>query len=627
MPTEKHKRIPARQRRSHARPFSSITQEEEDPLDPEHTSGEKQDGDAVSPAQETPGASSYGTLDDIATIYNDGEPIDMTKMDQSHRRGRWAIIAAVIIVLLGAIGYAGYAIFRQDRGTDAAPPVELRLITEEKVASGDVVTLEATFQNNKAVPLSSVELEVFYPEGFHFQRASLEPEDENNRVWKFSNVQAGAGGKVRITGQMVGEKDQQKQFSALLVYTPSNFSDEFQVNAQTSVLITSSTLSAEVTAPNQAQSGQEFEYGVKVTNTATVALKQLVVTVEPPEGYTTNDTSIPPSRGDYEWRVDALEPDEEFSLTIKGTVDGASGDTKQFELTVGLLELDNTINVQLVKTSLVVVVNPEVSMKIDAPTIVAPGDTMPVKLTVKNDTDAELRDVAVVLTLDGVLFQETEYQFERMKKFAPLSSKELSVDLVLSSDSVTKQALQLVATVSEATLFGNTISIPDQVTHVAKVKGSFVALAEARYFDNDLTKIGDGPLPPVVGMETTYVIRWTAINGGNPLSDVSFTTTLPEEVIWNEGATAGVTYDPATRQVSYTIDALAANTQQPASFMVSVSPTPDDLNKLLILTTETVVDGRDPFTEEQYSQTLPRITTDLSTDEGAKGKGVVEGKV
>ncbi len=616
MPSEKQKRIPARHRRTVERPSSSIVAEEDDPLDPE----KKVDDNTAT-------ESSNGALDDIASIYNDGEPIDMTKMDQSHHRGRWAIILAAIVLLLGSIAYAGYVIFRHDNGSGSEKTVALELSVEEKVASGDVVTLEATFQNNKSVSLSSVELELFTPEGFHFQRSSLEPEDENNRVWKFTDVQAGAGGKVRITGQLVGEKDQQKQFSALLVYTPSNFSDEFQVNAQATTLITSSTLSAEVTTPSQVQSGQEFEYVVNVKNTASIALQQLVVTVEPPEGYTVNDKSISPSRGDYEWRMDELEPDEEFSLTMKGTVDGESGDTKQFELQVGLLELDNTINVQLVKTSLVVIVNPEVSLKIDAPAVVSPGDTLPVKLTVTNDTDAELRDVAVTLTLDGVLFQEDEYQFERIKKFAPLSSKELTVDLVLSSDAVTKQALQLVATVSEATLFGNTISIPEQVTHVAKVNGSFVPQVEARYFDDDLTKIGDGPLPPVVGTETTYVIRWTSINGGNPLTDVSYITTLPEEVLWKDAASTGVIYDPTTRQVSYVMESVSANAQQTVSFSVSVSPTPEDLNKLLVLTTETVVTALDSFTEQQYAQTMPRITSDLSSDEGAKGKGVVEGKL
>ncbi|MFC1598352.1 CARDB domain-containing protein [Patescibacteria group bacterium] len=566
---------------------------------------------------------------DITSLYDvdDEGPVDMTKMEQRHGRGRKiAIAAAVIIILLGAVAYLGYRIFNKGFGeTNINGDVEFSLSIEDKVASGDVVTIEVEYENKKNVALSTGTIEVIYPDGFYFQSASPEASAESNRLFEIKNVQPGAGGKIRITGQLVGVKGEDKEITALMTYQPKNFSHDFQETAEATVHITSSIVELNVDVPSQVQSGQEMTYKVEFTNTAKLPLQNVKILMGYPEGFTYSSSSLEPHGINTEWRIESLEPNETQTLSIDGTIEGESGDTKEFNFQLGLIELDNTFNVQMEQTSLVVIVNPEIDLSIEASDLVRPGDEVPVKVTVKNTSEAELSDVKVKLEMDGELFKDSEYKFDTIKKLSPQDSEELEHTITLKNKDDAKQELTLTATVTSAVVEGNEVSFPNSAEAIMKVRGSFAVIAEGRYFDDDLTKIGSGPLPPVVNQETTYIIRWTITNGANQIEDLWVTTTLPDSVIWIKDASKAIEYDSSTRQVSYTKDKVQANTEVDLEFSVTVAPTNDDLNKLLVLTGETVVSAVDKFTGEEISQQLDRITTDLPNDEGAKGKGVVEG--
>jgi hypothetical protein len=120
------------------------------------------------------------------------------------------------------------------------------------------------------------------------------------------------------------------------------------------------------------------------------------------------------------------------------------------------------------------------------------------------------------------------------------------------------------------------------------------------------------------------VIVWTLTNGQNGVGDVQVATILPDGVEWEDDASSGMAFDEATRQVTYTRDTLNPGTELQLQFAVSVTPTTADVNKLLVLTEETLLRAQNTFTEKQMTAEQPRITSDLPNDEGASGKGVVE---
>lgn len=85
-----------------------------------------------------------------------------------------------------------------------------------------------------------------------------------------------------------------------------------------------------------------------------------------------------------------------------------------------------------------------------------------------------------------------------------------------------------------------------------------------------------------------------------------------------------LSYDPATRVVSWNIDALPdGSSDLEASFEVQVTPDTNDIDRFAAILGETTFQAQDDLLHESVSKTKPPVTTDLQNDDGARGKGVV----
>lgn len=584
---------------------------------------------SVTAAEEEPHVTSADTVtNDLEAIYYDEDDarrtVDMTTLEKKRGMRWWIVGVALLMILLGAAAYFGSIVFAK-QSAQKNGDVELTVRVDSKVASGDAVVVEISYLNKKSVEILEGDIEAFYPDGFYFDNASVPSSDEKHRTWHIAHIKPGTGGKIRITGQLVGAKDQDKDFSALLTYKPSNFPHDFQVSAKASTHITSSIIDLEVQAPTQLPSGQEFEYSVQYKNTSKIALKNIKLVMNYPSGFTLTESNQGRSSGDNEWKLDQLDPGESGTLKIKGTLSGKSGETKEMQFQLGVIEIDNSFHVQTEKTSLIVMVNPEVNMTLSVPELVSPGDAVPVTLSIKNTSEAKLEEVEVALSFTGALFSEKNYTFKKIKTLNPQEIKELSYTVTLQTEASGKnQVLEVNAKVTSAQVQSHEVSFPDQETATMKVKGSASIAVEGRYYDDDLAKIGDGPIPPQVGEETGYVIRWEIQNGGNDLEGVSMKAVLPDGVTWKSTSIPEITYVEETRTVSYSQKKIDSNTAVTLAFMVSITPTADQANKLMVLTNETALSAIDAFTKQSISLTKNRVTTDLPSDEGAAGKGVVQ---
>ncbi len=564
---------------------------------------------------------------DISSLYDlDDNPVDMTKMDQTPRRRWWILGLAGFAILLLAIGYFGYRVFSKDFGQTGDGGVDVSIEMEKKTASGDLVTLEVEYENTKGVDLRAAELELFYPDGFFYKSATEEPEDDTGRIFELGEVKSGTGGKIQITGQLVGAKGDDKQFSALLTYQPKNFSNDFQASAEASINISSSIIQLEADVPAQAQSGQEIAYKLTFKNTANLPLENVKILIEYPKGFTYTGADIEPRGTNNDWRIDSVAAGAQESITVRGTLDGESGDTKEFRAQFGVVEIDNSFTVQSQLSSLIVVINPEVELTLSAPELVSSQEEVQFTVKVKNTSEAELRDLKIKLEFTGDLIKDESHGFDLIEKLSPFSEEEMTYTVTTKkTENVENKTLDVKAVIAKAKVEGKEVTFPNEASATVKLRGSLTATVEGRYFDDDLSKIGSGPLPPVVNKDTTYVVRWSVTNGSNAIDNFSMTTTLPAGVIWENDASSAIAYDSSSRQVSFSTDRLKAEASKEVEFTITVSPTNDDINKLLVLTKETIVSGTDVFTGEQLSDQLDRITTDLPNDEGARGKGVVEG--
>jgi len=150
--------------------------------------------------------------------------------------------------------------------------------------------------------------------------------------------------------------------------------------------------------------------------------------------------------------------------------------------------------------------------------------------------------------------------------------------------------------------------------------------ALGRYFDQQGQSVGTGPIPPIVNQTTTYEIFWQIKNTFNELSEINVSAELPAGVTFAHGnnADAGDITQDGTK-ISWNVNRMPTSISQlTATFLVSVTPQTKDVNKLLTLLKETTLTATDKETTGNITITDAPITTDLTGDDAAKGRGLVK---
>lgn len=133
-----------------------------------------------------------------------------------------------------------------------------------------------------------------------------------------------------------------------------------------------------------------------------------------------------------------------------------------------------------------------------------------------------------------------------------------------------------------------------------------------------------GPIPPKVGVPTTYTITFVAKDTLNDVKNAYITATLPNYVNWQNQvspALALVTYNPVTRQVRYDIGSITAgsgytSTAPQVSFQVSITPSISQLGNNPELVDGVTLFGGDTFTGKEIQTSPQNLTTFLANDSG-----------
>lgn len=559
---------------------------------------------------------------EIADIYKDheGETPDLTKLEKvPKRKGKIFILIVVFLFLAAGAAWGGFFLF--NRGWGNHEDVEMRITGADKIKSGENITLEITYENKGKAEISKGEITVQYPNGFYFASANVSPVEGKNNTWTIQNVLSGAGGKIKIIGQLVGEVNNTKEFPAYLVYQPSNFRYDFQTSVKHVITIASSIVDIETDVPQRVKSDEDITYRVKFTNPSSLPLSNVKVIIDYPLNFEFKETDPKTEFENNTWRFDELGAGKKEEIKIQGKVRGVSYETKEFHFRLGLLEPNGNFNLQIEKSSLIFIVNPELSLTLDAPDVASLSDEVSYTIKAKNTSDVNIDGIKLKLAFSPALVED-----KLLDKFNLPAKSDIEITPKITlPKKMDGQNVEFTATVSVEKA---QVEKQDEVFSVTaeaktKIQGNLSFSSQARYYDDDLTRIGAGPLPPQVNQQTSFVILWAVSAGNNDMQNVQVSTTLPEEVLIGSDLD-GVSYDKKNRRVSWKIKSLSAGESQEARFSVSVTPTPEDLNKLLVLTHETLLNTQDSFTLENLTQTIESLTSDLVGDKAGSGKGVVE---
>lgn len=602
----------------------------------------------------------------IAEIYEEGGIIpDMSKIIRRdpHRRRKMLFITITILLVLLAASLAGFFLFNTSRNRFTGDRVEVTVRGPQNVASGDDVTLSVTIRNGEHIALKNGELTLLYPTNFRFSSASADPTNELSNVWQIETLSPGASTTVDITGSLIGVVGDEKLFSVGFVYVPEGLSTEFEKSVNFSAAINSSILNVELEAPLRVGVGKEVTFTVKYRNDADKSLERIRINATYPEGFSFISASPEPSEGSGIWELERLDSGGKGEITIKGTLTGEGGENREFKVQAGILEEDNAFRLQGEASALILLLKPELSLILTASGsqsggVASLGDLVSYTVAYTNNGDVEVQDVAISLkldssvldwehridtqkgTIDGTTITWTKDQMSALAAVKPGEGSEItfSVPLVdaLRTEEIKKNlsvtAVAKAASKKVTDLEGQQIETESNTT-VTKLKTDFTFRAEARYYNDEFLQVGYGPLPPVVGQKTTYRMYWDLSNTTNEVNGVTVTTTLPSYVTWAGTTTVSageqLVFDASARTVTWKINRIPVGAgslfpELEAYFDVTVTPTPDDIGKVIQLSEKAQATGTDTYTDEKLTLTKELLTTQLDSDPNAKGKGIVE---
>ncbi|OGY84551.1 MAG: hypothetical protein A3F54_05595 [Candidatus Kerfeldbacteria bacterium RIFCSPHIGHO2_12_FULL_48_17] len=610
----------------------------------------------------------------LSAIYHDEDDEDQVDMTKFETRSKYHYlkvgvfiflgIAVIATVFLGIYTFRGNSFFRGASADKKATDIEI--IGPKSVASGDEVSFDIVVHNRDTVAISKGQLEMRYPTGFRLARTSPQGTNAEQTIWQVPDIQAGAAYKVTIAGQILGEVHTAKDFRATFHYQPSNFSSTFEVTQTHTVNIDSSIIEAEVKIPQQAIPEQELPLEIKIKNTSDKPIDQIKVEIKYPAEFTFVSSKPDSETKNDTWILKNVAAKEDTALAVKGKLKAKASDELTFTTTLSIQNPEGNFTIQQEKENKIKVINPkvDVSFKVNGTSddsAFSLGDDIAFELSYSNTSDVTLHNAVLEMTiaddfeaydLKSLDFKEGKtpqidnniirWTNEQIKNFTEIKPGDKSTikwtiptakEASVFPDPPTEIAVQNKMSF-RFELEGTDIKkegLPDvSDTITTRLKSATKLTAFARYYDDNRTKVGAGPLPPEANQETSFRVYWQFENTYNDLKDLTVTTKLPDDVTWDEKFKAqqgNLTYSIENRTVTWYFDKVKAYAGADESFQayfdVTIHPTQDDMGKVMIINNETQLAATDAFAQTKLSNTAALLTSDIQTDPIGKGEGAV----
>lgn len=353
------------------------------------------------------------TIDQHLTeIYEnaDGSFPDMTHFQ---KRKRIRIVTAFFSLLLacaflGGVVWLGFFVIQPSSGF-SQNDVILSISGDEKVQVGQAVRYRLRYRNDQKTDLKNVSIQVYYPEGFVLEEASLEPVNEAKDKWKVEDLVADDSGYIDIFGRLYGSVGQKQSFRVFFTYTPSNFSSEFQKVSHVTTELVAAPVDLRVEGPEAVVVGIPIDINVYVSAKDSVDLKNLALELESTEIFSIRK-SVPvvDQFSDGQWSYPDLS--EERSVKITGVFNSGGledGGLIKINL-IGWKNNDKAVDPYIYGTAEYAVdflqTDVSANMVINGATdklTVQPGEALNTSLIIKNSGGTPIKNVVVRAVFDA----------------------------------------------------------------------------------------------------------------------------------------------------------------------------------------------------------------------------------
>lgn len=554
----------------------------------------------------------------------------------------WFLIGTgAFLVVAGLV--AAFLIFGGARAI-SSDRVEITVEAPVSIASGDAVSIVVKIHNGNPTQLNDATLFVALPEGTRTGDATDAPLPQYSDV--LGDIPAGADVTRTIQVKLFGTENKALVLPIKVEYRTDGSNALFVSRKEYSLMVATSPISVQVQTLSQTPSGQPLTLTVVVRSNASSPVSNVALSAQYPSGFQAKSADPAPTGSNF-FVLGTLEPGEQKTVKITGTLIGQNADQRVFRFIAGSVNGDGTStlgNAYSEGAAAVAITHPFLNVGLSlnrevADTVIAePGETVGALLSWQNSLAGTLTNASIRVALTGNALDVSSIKggtgFYRSQDGSVIfdSSTNSSLGSLSAGDTgagsfgfaikpaaslagVKNPTVTLSVSVSgqQATQGSSAQMLTSTLTRMVKV-GTEVTVAS-------VLSRGTGPVPPTVGSETTYTVSLTAKNSVNSVGAAKETFQLPSYVRYTGTAGTGVTYNPDTRTVTWTIGDLAPGATATSQFQIGFTPSTSQIGSAPVLVNEQAFSGVDRFTQQQVSATAPSLTSELP---GSASSGTVK---
>ena len=614
----------------------------------------------------------------LSEIYQDenGDSVDVGRLEIKKKRGFFFFLFTFLITAAVLAGGAYGFYFYYTQSGSGSRSVEFFISGEKEVFAGEEFFYVVDYKNLERVDIENVEIKLIYPQNFIF--LDSEPAANGRKdTWSFDSIAANREGKIKIKGKLIAPASQSNIILADITWTPANFSSEFKKSSSFETVIKNSGVEFSFVHSSGALVGDDNEILIKYKAGEENYINNFRLTIDADDNvdfspsndiYKENKSEWIEYSNNNAWQISEIDKEEKeikikFKFTDKKTdnqdiilkfehliaeAEAIEGETLQSVRKYYLFQ-EEVISYEVIKSDLnlsLIINGSQSDQGIDF------GQTLNYTVAYANKGQQEMRDIIIMAVLESefldwdslndknsgrvgdnaIIWSKDEIpSLESLDRndegiidfsiqVSPFSEIDLSKEYQIKSYAQYSMGeVSNKESASREDTRSNTI--------INKINSDLRLDEQVRYFNDDNIAVGSGPLPPKVGEATSYKVYWTITNNLHELTDLQIIASLPSYVKWdnkNRASVGNIQYNSETGNVVWQIGRLPNTVYRAdAEFNISITPTADDSNKIMVLLPGTIAQAIDYETKASINKTAGAKTTKLEDDDIVESDGRV----
>ena len=505
--------------------------------------------------------------------------------------------------------------------------LKIEILGPRETLVGKEIEYLVKYKNNGNFRLEEPELIFEFPENSLIKEGFIE-----RKVLKEELGEAIYPGEEKIISfklKLFGKEGENKIAKASISFRPKNLKARYVVETSFTTKIKSVPITFEFDLPTQIEPQKNFDFKILYFSNLESTLENLRIQLESPTGFEFLG-SKPEALEEKEWKIPLLNKFEGGRVEIGGKIYGDVGEVKIFRAKLGLVKNGEFVllkeiekGVQLIKPS--IFIRQEINGNPEY--VASPGEWLHYEIYFKNIGEEDLKNLFLICQLEGEAFDfdtiETEkgiYQtgdnsivFDwrknpKLQLLQPMEEGKVEFWIKLKDE---------LGRVREPQVKNRIFISQAREEFVTKISSKLL-ISQKGFFEDEVFG-NSGPLPPEVGVTTTYTIIWKIESTYSKFKDLKLKATLPKNVsltgkIFPDSEISKFSFDPESREIVWTVDELNPEEIKSLAFQIALLPKKKDKGTTPLLIGELEVSGQDSWSGKILERKTDSLNTFLKDD-------------